>query len=199
MYIQKLILITITLLAGLLLVSIIGINYVLGAEPEPQGTQPGTGSVQNQVPAQGATEGTQGETQQTQSKEGEATPQEQQQIPPALEGSIDPFRPFIESLVTQRQQRPELPLTPLQKYNISQLKLVGIIEGSKEPKALIQDSTNKGYIITKGTLIGPNNGKVEEITSDEVIVTEEVVDAMGKTKEQKTVMKLHLQEEQKPK
>ncbi len=107
------------------------------------------------------------------------------------EGKNDPFRPFIESLASSQMPRPEIPLTPLQKYNISQLKLVGIIEGANESKALIQDASNKGYIVTKGTLIGPNWGRITEITPTHIVIEEELKDPLGRTKKQQIIMKLH--------
>jgi type IV pilus assembly protein PilP len=203
MCVRKLKRLMIILLTGGVMFFIAGVNSGLCVEPEPlqPQTQPSEMSTTQQQAPVSAAPAAPGETVQPgakEEKEETPTPSTQQKASFVPEGRIDPFRPFIESLITQQQPRPEVPLTPLQKYTISQLKLVGIIEGSKEPKALIQDSTNKGYIITKGTLIGPNNGRVVEITSDEVVVVEESTDAMGRVKEQQTVMKLRTQEEQKP-
>jgi type IV pilus assembly protein PilP len=114
------------------------------------------------------------------------------------EGKLDPFRPFIDALASKQQQRPEVPLTPLQKFNINQLKLVGIIRGGSETKALIQDPSNKGYIVDVGTLIGPNWGRVVEITPAQVIVVEEHKDALGRVTKQKIIMNLHAAGEEEP-
>jgi type IV pilus assembly protein PilP len=114
------------------------------------------------------------------------------------EGKLDPFRPFIDALASKQQQRPEVLLTPLQRFNITQLKLVGIIRSDSETKALIQDPSNKGYIIDVGTLIGPNWGKVAEITPSQVIIAEEQKDALGRVSKQKIIMNLHAAGEEQP-
>ncbi len=89
-------------------------------------------------------------------------------------GKIDPFKPFIELLAIKDAPRPELPKEPLQKFNLSQLKVVGIIESAdvtESSRALVQDPSEKGYIIAVGTKIGPT-GEVIEITPTEVRVRE---------------------------
>ena len=137
------------------------------------------------------------QTQAEGSPEDRQQPAEAESEPPAVgsyvfesEGKHDPFRPFIEALARTQQPRPEIPLTPLQKYNISQLKLVGIIKGAKESKALIQDPSNKGYIVTTGTLIGPNWGRVTEIYPTHIVIEEELKDPLGRSKKQKITVKL---------
>lgn len=90
------------------------------------------------------------------------------------EGKIDPFKPFIELLAIKDAPRPELPKEPLQKFSLNQLKVVGIIESSEiseNARALVQDPSEKGYIITIGTKIGPT-GEVIKITPTEVLVKE---------------------------
>ncbi len=70
-------------------------------------------------------------------------------------GKPDPFKPFIE-LTPVRSSR-AVPLTPLQKYDISQLKLVAIISTPEGNVALVEDGTQKGYFLKKGTWIGKND------------------------------------------
>ena len=131
----------------------------------------------------------------TSSKPGETTSQQDSAVKGSYvynpQGKMDPFRPFVDALASKQQQRPEVPLTPLQKFGITQLKLVGIIRGNSETRALIQDPSNKGYIIDVGTLIGPNWGKVVEITPSQVIIVEEQKDALGRITKQKITMNLH--------
>jgi len=70
----------------------------------------------------------------------------------------------------------EGPITPLQKYTLSELKLVAIIVGLGNPKAMVEDSKGDGYIIRKGTLIGDKYGEVTEIRRNEVVVVEKEID-----------------------
>jgi type IV pilus assembly protein PilP len=93
-------------------------------------------------------------------------------------GKIDPFLPWKadvpDSAEPGKQVKKRLPLTPLEKVDLSQLKLVGVIRSASGNKALVEETTGKGYVISKGTYVGLNGGKVTEILKDKVIV-EEVV------------------------
>lgn len=93
-------------------------------------------------------------------------------------GKRDPFRSFIEKESTGPEK--PAPETPLQKYEIDQYKLVGVIWGVSNPVAMVEDPEGMGYFLTKDTLIGRNWGKVVRITPSEVIVAEEYRDFEGK-------------------
>ena len=85
------------------------------------------------------------------------------------------------------------PLSPLEKVSLSQLKLAGIIIASKSgSRALIEDTSGKGYIVEKGAYIGTNGGKIVKILIDRIIVEEEVEDIYGKIHIQETAIKLRL-------
>ena len=108
-------------------------------------------------------------------------------------GKPDPFKPFIE-LAPARTPR-TVPLTPLQKYDLSQLKLVAIISTPEGNVALVEDGTQKGYFLKKGTWIGKNDGKVTKILKDRVIVEEVYQDVFGQTKKHEMTLMLHQVEE----
>ena len=84
-------------------------------------------------------------------------------------GKRDPFRSFISGPRDEEIRSP----TPLQKYEIDQYALVGIVWGIDHPRAMVADPERVGHVIELGTYIGKNWGKVTQITSNEVIVTEE--------------------------
>ena len=73
-------------------------------------------------------------------------------------GKPDPFKPFIQ-LTPVKEGTRTVPLTPLQRYEISQLKLVAVISGAEGNVALVEDSAGKGFFLKRGTLIGKNDGK----------------------------------------
>lgn len=104
------------------------------------------------------------------------------------EGKRDPFlSPFY--------RRPEQPIleeaqTPLQRFDLGQLKLVGVIMEEREPKALIEDSGGLGYIVTKGTPIGSKGGTIKAIEPRRVIVEEYEVDFYGKRQAQERELPL---------
>jgi type IV pilus assembly protein PilP len=70
----------------------------------------------------------------------------------------------------------------LQKYEISQLKLVAIISTPEGNIAMVEDATGKGYFLKKGAWIGKNDGKVTKILKDKVIIEEVYQDIFGQTK-----------------
>jgi len=91
-------------------------------------------------------------------------------------GKPDPFKPLVF--------RPEIAhhLTPLQRFEVTQLTLVGILWNDKIAKAVVQDPSGKGYILTKGTLVGTKGGYVKEILKNKVIIEERAKDLMGQVK-----------------
>ena len=110
-------------------------------------------------------------------------------------GKIDPFEPLYRDKpspkkVKKSKRKPRGRLTPLEKIDISQLKLVGIIMAGSGNRALVEESSGKGYVIRKGTKIGRNFGIVTAINKNAVIVEEEYEDVFGKLKVQKKELKL---------
>jgi type IV pilus assembly protein PilP len=97
------------------------------------------------------------------------------------EGKVDPFLPIFRDEPAAPVAKPNkkdqkikrIPSTPLEKLDLSQLKLVGIIQSKKGNKGLVEEASGKGYIISKGTYIGNRSGRVVEILEDKVIIEEE--------------------------
>ncbi len=114
-------------------------------------------------------------------------------------GKTDPFKPLVvEKPEVPPPPSPKIlpkppvePMTPLERYDLSQLKLVAIIWNIKEPRAMVEDSTGKGYIISPGTSIGKNKGVVTKINSTGIVVTEKVEEATGKISTRDTIIKLY--------
>ena len=85
-------------------------------------------------------------------------------------GKRDPFRSFLAS---GPKDDDETPRTPLQRYDLDQYQLVGVIWGIDRPRALVEDPEHTGHVVEIGTYIGKNWGKVSQITASGVVVTEE--------------------------
>jgi len=111
-------------------------------------------------------------------------------------GKRDPFRPFVKA--EEPVQPKGVVLSPLQRYDLSQLKLVAIIVGVGEERAMVEDAEGKGYIIRRGTYIGNRFGRVKEILPDRVIVVEKYRDYLGRVRTREVVLKLHPVEEERP-
>ena len=128
----------------------------------------------------------------TDKKEGEKKEEAEYAYNPL--GKPDPFKPFIQMTSTKAYSK-NVPQTPLQKYEISQLTLVAIIIRSEGNIALVEDSAGKGYFLKKGTEIGKNDGKVKQILKDKVIIEEVYEDVFGQKKISEISLSLHRVEE----
>ena len=111
------------------------------------------------------------------------------------EGKLDPFAPLIKEKPVNlpgnhKKVVRRKPLTPLEKLDLSQLKLVVILRAQSGNRALVEEDSGKGYVIKKGTYIGTHSGKVAEILSDRIIVEEEEEDIYGKISVRKREIKL---------
>jgi len=101
------------------------------------------------------------------------------------EGKLDPFEPLfkkegVSPAASTKKIKRRKPLTPLERVNLSQLTLVGIIQAPSGSRALVQESSGKGYVVKKGTYIGTNSGKIVQILKDRIIIEEESEDIYGK-------------------
>lgn len=105
---------------------------------------------------------------------------------------IDPFQPLYrdQPVIEKKKERKRSPQTPLERIDLSQLKLVGIIVASSGNRALVEEATGKGYVIKTGTYIGTNSGKVVQIDKDKIIVEEEFEDVLGNIKTRERELKL---------
>ena len=94
-------------------------------------------------------------------------------------GKRDPFFSPLHR-VTEAPTIPDEVRTPLQRLDLGQFKLVGVILDASEPKALVEDNSGLGYIVTRGTLIGSKGGVIRAIEPRRVVVEESEVDFYGK-------------------
>jgi type IV pilus assembly protein PilP len=111
-------------------------------------------------------------------------------------GKVDPFAPIFKETPTVSMESGEKkiirrrPLTPLEKIDLSQLKLVGVIRAESGNHAMVEDATGKGYVITKGAYVGIYGGRVVQIERDRVFIEEEVEDIFGKISVSRKELKL---------
>ena len=159
-----------------------GVRYYLGTEPTP-------------APAGGAAPAGGGAS---------VAPGEQAELIASLDGDNkkegfiydptgkrDPFRPFDFSPKNNNKGA-----TPLEKYNLGQLKLTAVLEGFDEPSAIVENAAGKGFTVKKGTKIGPNGGEVIEILKDKLLILEKSVDFTGQAKTQTVELKLRTKDQE---
>ena len=109
----------------------------------------------------------------------------------APKGKRDPFRPL--NLPAKTSPRVRDNLSPLERFELGQLKVVGIVWDINEPRAMIEDRTGLGYTVSTGMLIGRNEGKVKAIHRNQLVVQESFEDFSGKKKTRDVVMKLSVE------
>jgi type IV pilus assembly protein PilP len=103
-------------------------------------------------------------------------------------GKPDPFRSFLNAL---KRTETTAASTPLERFDLSQLKLEGIVWGGNKPRALVKDPSGKAYIVAEGTAIGKNGGRVIKIGDNALVVKETYVDFLGKATTKDIEMRLH--------
>jgi Tfp pilus assembly protein PilP len=109
----------------------------------------------------------------------------------------DPFKSFVSTrmeTVARTQKTPRIK-TPLQRYSLDQLKVVGIIAGGTMSKALLEDDGGKGYVVSAGEAVGSEGGKITSIQKDRIIIESTYRDVLGKEKVRRITKKLYVSEE----
>ncbi len=107
------------------------------------------------------------------------------------ENKTDPFRSFIRAA---REGQEHSIASPLERFDLSQLRVTGIVWGRKQPRALVEDPAGKGYVVAVGMAIGKNHGRIIRIGDNQLVVKETYVDFRDQatTKE----VEMHLYETQ---
>src|SRR5207244_1774351 len=88
----------------------------------------------------------------------------------------DPFQSMAK-LLKLSQSRAELP--PLQRLELSDAKLIGIVSDASGYYGLIQTPDGKGYTVRVGTLMGTNNGTIKSIAEQRNVVAEPTPAELG--------------------
>lgn len=111
-------------------------------------------------------------------------------------GRMDPFTPFLykpEPEVTQTEQEQlqiREPQTPLERMDLAQLRLTVIMRAPGKIRALVEEASGKGYVVSEGTYIGNKGGQVTKILPDRVIIEEKYLDIYGKVAVRERELKL---------
>jgi type IV pilus assembly protein PilP len=122
----------------------------------------------------------------------DASPQDAYRYNPA--GKRDPFFSPLYRVTEQAGMTSDEAKTPLQRLDLGQFKVVGIILETAEPKALIEDNSGLGYIVTSGTLIGPKGGVIKSIEPGRILVEEYETDFYGRRQRLEKEMPLSVAE-----
>jgi len=113
-----------------------------------------------------------------------------------IKGERDPFKLFTIGTTPEIAEGKEQYLSPLQKLTLSQIRLVGIIWGSKK-SALIQDFSGIGYIVKEGMFVGENSGIVTRISPNGITIKQHFKDYRGRVNTREAVLSLRKEEGEK--
>lgn len=122
------------------------------------------------------------------------SPQEQTQPEYVYQsfGKRDPFSSIIakEGSGVKLSERP-----PLERYNLAEFKLAGVIWGGFGFNAMLEGPDGKGYFVHVGSIIGPNKGVVKKITQHSMIVEEKFKTVTGDMDRKEIVVELSKKQE----
>lgn len=141
-------------------------SCLVGCSEEPSSSVPQQAKVANKPPA-------------TKVAPPEAEVIEEKEAPFVYvsEGRRDPFVPL--SRIRRPIEKTSEPETPLERYDLTQFRLIGIVVGKGEPKAMVVAPDGKSYVLSKGVKIGKNNGVIIEMNSEVIRVKEKYYDFSG--------------------
>jgi Tfp pilus assembly protein PilP len=105
----------------------------------------------------------------------------------------DPFQSYFD---ITGEQLEVAKLEPLQRHELSKLKVTAIITGTVHPAAVILDPQGKPHTIRRGAYLGPPKGRVARILSDRVVVEREYKDRMERVHKLVHELKIRPDEEE---
>ncbi|OAG27599.1 pilus assembly protein PilP [Thermodesulfatator autotrophicus] len=91
--------------------------------------------------------------------------------------NFDPFKPIVINL--KPLPAPQNVTVFLKNYDLSDLKLVGIIDTGSQKIAVIEDPSGKGFFLKVGSYIGRQGGKIVKITKCAVYISQKFIDDEG--------------------
>jgi Tfp pilus assembly protein PilP len=112
-------------------------------------------------------------------------------------GKTDPFEPLVKETPKINSESAAYAdtdpsgTTALEKIDLSQLKLTGIILAASGNKALVREASGRGHVISEGSPIGTHRGRVAGVLKDKVIVKEKMKDLRGRLFFKETELKLN--------
>ncbi len=90
-------------------------------------------------------------------------------------GKRDPYRAYSDIIEPPSQE-----LSELQRWELDQLRVVGILKKNGDRMAMVEDPKGKGHIVQQGDFIGKRWGRVERIAVAEIVVAETYEDEYGR-------------------
>lgn len=110
-------------------------------------------------------------------------------------GRRDPFRSYMLDAAARRQaERGQRHLEETESFELSQYNLTGVLTGTSQPKAMVEDPSGKAHVVRIGTRLGRAGGRVSSIDSKSLTVLEESIDPQGQPLQVPVSLKLPSQD-----
>jgi Tfp pilus assembly protein PilP len=109
------------------------------------------------------------------------------------EGRRDPFVSLIRGVEVEQVAAPEEAgpfvavveggtYSPLARFDLEELKLVGIVDIGGAFHGLVEVADGKSYFLRNGTQVGRNGGVVSRVLDDRIVITETYRNPLGETR-----------------
>jgi type IV pilus assembly protein PilP len=108
------------------------------------------------------------------------------------QGRRDPFSPII---IKAEQKARGGERAPLERYDLNEFKLTGVVWGGFGYNAMLEGPDGKGYFVRVGTVIGLNKGVVKKITQQTMVVEEKYKTFSGEVERKERVIELRKKQE----
>ncbi|MDX8390733.1 MAG: pilus assembly protein PilP [Mariprofundaceae bacterium] len=104
-----------------------------------------------------------------------------------IESLRDPFASFLAMVemrgrqaIMDRQSRMEDRMRePLEDFDLSELKLVAIMEVGDDKVAMVEDVSGMGFLVRRGNYMGKHSGRIERISDESVFLVEQMLNPAG--------------------
>lgn len=85
---------------------------------------------------------------------------------------VDPFRsPLLDAEMAVTRREGDGPLT---RYELEQLRVVGLVVNVGAPTALVEDPNGMGHLVRVGTLMGTAGAQVKSITRTGIVLEQTI-------------------------
>jgi Tfp pilus assembly protein PilP len=108
-------------------------------------------------------------------------------------GNRDPFLSLIKPKTAKERREGA---TPLESYDLSQMQLVAVVSDVQKGYALLRLPDGKHYTALLGTPMGLHAGKITSISSDSIVVEEQLYDYKGRLRTEEKIIRRRKEEEE---
>jgi type IV pilus assembly protein PilP len=95
-------------------------------------------------------------------------------------GKRDPFRSYLLDMRQAVAEAETRKRQATESFELDQYRLTGLVTGTSQPVAMVEDPEGTGHALHIGARIGKNGGRVTRITDTGIIIVEEYEDTAGR-------------------